>query len=114
MNLKRFIICIIGGIMAALICIGGMKSSGNVEVTTPILLSSIGNRILIGFVIGNSSWRIHYLIHGALIGLIVTLSSSIAIIPQNINGFLMYTIAGLIYGLLIELFATKIFKAAMV
>lgn len=77
------------------------------------LISSIGNRILIGFVIGISAWRIHYLLHGALMGLIVTLSTSLGILVQSISGFLMFTIAGIVYGFLIELFATKIFKAKM-
>jgi hypothetical protein len=114
MNSKRLIICILGGIAAAIVCVTGMKSSGNIEITTPILLSVVGNRILIGFVIGISGWRIHYLIHGALIGLIVTLSSSIIMIPENTTGCIMYTVAGLIYGLLIELVTTRVFKAAMV
>ena len=114
MTSKRFIICIMGGIAAAIVCVTGMKSSGNIEITTPILLSAVGNRILIGLVIGISGWRIHYLIHGALIGFIVTLSTSIIMIPENTAGFIMYTVAGLIYGILIELIATKIFRAAMV
>ena len=111
MNGKRITICVIGGVIAGIICVLGMKSSGRMEVTTPILLSSIGNRVLIGFVIGISGWRMHYLLHGALIGLLVTLSSSVAI--PNMNGFLLYTIAGMVYGLLIELAATKFFKAGM-
>jgi hypothetical protein len=113
MNKKRLVICIIGGIIAAFICIMGMKSSGKIEITTTILLSGIGNRILIGFVIGISGWKINYLLHGALMGLIVTLSSSIVMLPDNMSGFLMYTVAGIVYGLIIELCATKFFKAPM-
>jgi hypothetical protein len=114
MTLKRLSICILGGIVAAIICVTGMKSSGNIEITKPILLSTIGNRILIGFVIGISGWRIHYLIHGALMGLLITFSTSIIMIPDNVQGFVMYTTAGLIYGFLIELITTNVFKAAMV
>lgn len=113
MDTRRLLICLAGGVVAAGICIAGMKSGGNVSLTTAVLLSTIGNRILIGFVIGISSWRIHYLLHGALIGLIVTLSTSVVILPQNIKGFILYTLAGIVYGLLIELFATKVFKAQM-
>jgi len=113
MSIKRLVVCIIGGLVAAGVCIAGMKSGGNVDLTTAVLISTIGNRILIGFVIGISSWRIHYLVNGALIGLIVTLSASVVILPQNIKGFVMYTFAGIVYGLLIELFATKVFKAKM-
>ena len=90
-----------------------MKSGGSAEVSDIALISSIGNRILIGLVIGISAWRIHYLLHGALMGLIVTLSISIGILLDSVAGFLMFTVAGLIYGFLIELFATKVFKAKM-
>ena len=113
MNKKRLIVCLIGGVIAAFICIMGMKSGGRVELTTTILLSGIGNRILSGFVIAISCWKMNYLLHGALIGLIVTFSSSIIMLPDNMTGFLMYTIAGMVYGLLIELCATKVFKAPM-
>jgi hypothetical protein len=113
MNKKRFIVCVIGGAVAAFICIMGMKSSGRTEVTTTILLSGIGNRVLIGIVIGISGWKINYLLHGVLIGLIVTLSTSIVMIPDSLPGFCLYTVAGMIYGFLIELFATKVFKAGM-
>jgi hypothetical protein len=113
MNIKRVIICTIGGMIAAAICLGGMAASGRVELTAIIVATGIGNRILIGFVIGISGWRINYLLHGALIGLLVTLSSSVGIIFSNMQGFIMYTIAGIIYGILIEFFATRVFKAPM-
>ena len=90
-----------------------MKSGGSADISDIALISSIGNRILIGFVIGISVWRIHYLLHGALMGLIVTLSVSIGILLDSVAGFFMFTVAGLIYGFLIELFATKVFKAKM-
>ncbi len=108
--MKRYLICLIGGFVAAGICVGGMISGGRVEMTQPLLLASIGNRVLIGFVLGISGWRIHWALHGLMVGLIVTLSSSLAILPQ-LDGFLLYTVAGMIYGFLIELVATKAFKA---
>ena len=114
MNVKRVVICIIGGMIAAAICIGGMASSGRTELTAMVIASGIGNRILIGFVIGISNWRINYLLHGALIGFMVTLSSSIGILFTSTQGFLLYTAAGIVYGLLIELCATKVFNAPMV
>src|SRR4030042_111073 len=109
MNVKRVIICVIGGMIAAAICIGGMASSGRTELTPIIVATGIGNRVLIGFVIGISNWRINYLLHGALIGFLVTLSSSVGILFTSMQGFIMYTVAGILYGLLIELFATKVF-----
>ncbi len=113
MNIKRVIICVIGGIIAAAICIGGMATGGRVELTGVIIATGIGNRVLIGVVIGISGWRINYLLHGALIGFLVTLSSSVGILFNSMQGFAMYTAAGIIYGVLIEFFATKVFKAPM-
>ena len=114
MNLKRVIICIIGGIAAAGICIWGMLTGGRVEITAMLIASGIGNRVLIGFVIGISNWKIHYILHGAIIGFLVTFSSSVGILFTSLEGFLMYTCAGIVYGVLIEIFATKVFKAPMV
>ncbi|HBD96120.1 MAG TPA: hypothetical protein DC057_18255 [Spirochaetia bacterium] len=113
MNKKRLIICLIGGVISSIICATGMKLT-NASATIPIILASgIGNRILIGFVIGISRWKINYLFHGAILGLVVTLSTSIGLLAQNIIGFIIYTSAGIIYGILIEIFSTKIFKAKM-
>jgi len=62
------------------------------SATIPIILASgIGNRILMGFVIGISRWKINYLLHGAILGLIVTLSTSIGLLTQNLIGFSIYT-----------------------
>lgn len=113
MNVKRLVVCVIGGMVAAAICVGGMAGGGRVDLTAMVIASGIGNRILIGFVIGISNWKIQYLLHGALIGLLVTLSSSIGIAFSNMQGFIMYTVAGTVYGVLIEFVATKLFKAPM-
>jgi hypothetical protein len=57
----------------------------------------------------------NYLLHGTLIGLLVTLSYSIGMLfENNIAGFIMYTSAGIVFGLFIEIFVTKICKAANV
>jgi hypothetical protein len=54
----------------------------------------------------------NYLLHGAFIGFLVTLSYSIGmILDNNVMGFIMYTTSGTIFGLLIEIFVTKICKA---
>ena len=99
--------------IAAAICIGGMASGGRVELTPIIISTGIGNRILPGFVIGISNWRINFLLHGAIIGFLVTFSLSVGIIFTSLQGFAMYTVAGIIYGVMIELFATKVLKAPM-
>lgn len=114
MENRRLIICTIGGIVAGIICSAGGLLSGNIAefsffaIATPFL-----NRLLLGFFIGISGLRINYLIHGMLIGFLVSFINSVSFLENNLKGFLFFTTAGIIYGLLIELFATKVFKAKM-
>jgi formate-dependent nitrite reductase membrane component NrfD len=66
---------------------------------------------MLGFIIGISNLKMNFLLHGALIGFLVSLITSIPFLEGGITGFLFFTTAGIIYGILIELFATKVFKA---
>jgi hypothetical protein len=112
MKNKRLLICIIGGIIAGLICSAGGHLSGNIsELSFFTIAPTFFNRLMLGFIIGISSLKMNYLFHGALIGLLVSLITSIPFLEGGVNGFLLFTIAGIIYGILIELFATKVFKA---
>jgi hypothetical protein len=63
--------------------------------------------------IGISGWRIDHLLHGAILGLIVSLSVSIRFFPNHILGFFLYTPAGTLYGILIEWLSTDVFKSPM-
>ncbi len=112
MKSKRLLICIFGGLVAGIICSAGGLLSGNItEFSFFPLASSFFNRLMLGFVIGISSLKINYLLHGMLIGFLVSLINSVSFLENSITGFLFFTTAGIIYGLLIELFATKVFKA---
>jgi hypothetical protein len=111
MKNKRLLICITGGIIAGLICSIGGHLSGNIsELTFFTIAPAFFNRVMLGFIIGISCLRMNFLFHGALIGLLVSLITSIPFLEGGINGFLFFTTAGIIYGILIELFATKVFK----
>ena len=72
---------------------------------------TIANRLLLGFVIGISSWRVKHHLHGALLGLILSLIVSIGFLPEEILKFFLYTSAGIIYGVFIDWFASDVFKA---
>jgi len=112
MQNKRLLICIAGGIIAGLICLAGGHLTGNIpELTFFSLAPGFYNRVMLGLIIGISNLRMNYLFHGALIGLLVSLITSIPFLENGVTGFILFTTAGIIYGLLIELFATKIFKA---
>jgi hypothetical protein len=115
MKNKRLLICIIGGIIAGIICSAGGHLSGNIyELSFFTVVPTFFNRVMLGFIIGISSLKMNFLFHGALIGVLVSLITSISFLEDGITGFLFFTTAGIIYGILIELFATKVFKAKTV
>jgi len=113
--MKRISLSIIAGIVCAIICAVGRYDMIPSITLSDLIVSSFGNRILMGFVIGISRLKMNYLLHGALIGLLVTLSYSIGMIFENdVTGFIMYTAAGIVFGLSIETFVTKICRTANV
>jgi hypothetical protein len=115
MGTKRLLICIIGGLIAGLICSTGGVLTGNIpKITFFAIAPAFFNRIMLGFFIGISNLKINYIVHGIMIGLLVSLITSIPFLEGNIKGFLFFTFAGIIYGILIEVFATKVFKAKIV
>lgn len=107
---KRLGISTLLGVVAGLLCwMGGTKAGfvmgGN------IVGGIILDRAFIGFVIGISSLNWNYLVHGALIGVLGTLP--IAATLPSARGFVIILVGGAIWGLLIELVTTKVFKAPM-
>ena len=115
MDKKRFWICLLGGVISAGVCLAGrVILFGFPEIHWPDIAASVANRILLGFAIGVSSWKIPYLLHGALIGLFFSLSVSIGFLPADLVSFALYTTAGVFYGVLIEWLATDTFKRPMV
>ncbi len=73
----------------------------------------MANRLLLGFAIGISGWKINHLLHGAILGLAFSLSVSIGFIPDNMMGFALYIAAGIFYSVFIEWLATNIFRLPM-
>jgi hypothetical protein len=115
MGNKRLLICTIGGIIAGLICSAGGLLSGNIsEFSFFAIAPTFFNRLMLGFFIGISRLKLNFLFHGMMIGFFISLITSFPFLEGNVKGFLFFTIAGIIYGLLIELFATKVFKAKIV
>ena len=111
---KRFIVCVFGGLIAAGICLTGRQILfGAPEITWETVAYTMANRVLLGFVIALSGWRINHFAHGAILGFIVSFSVSIGFLFSDPIRFALYTCAGILYGLLIEWFSTDIFKAPM-
>ena len=111
---RRLWACVLGGVICAVICLVGRQVIfGFPEIAWENIAAMVANRLLLGFAIGISCWRINYLLHGAVLGLIFSLSVSIGLIPDNLLGFFLYTSAGVFYGAAIEWLSSDIFKAPM-
>jgi hypothetical protein len=111
-NTKRLQICILGGAVAAVFClIGRQVIYGFAGITMQTIAHTVANRLLLGFMIAISSWRINHLVHGALLGFLFSLSVSIGYLPEGLIDFVAYTLAGTFYGVLIEWLSTNVFSA---
>ena len=118
MKIKRLIISTFLGIMFGFVCYG-FASSGQNEVSVILALNIILGRTLIGVAIGISRFSCkHWSIHGIVMGLVFSLPAGFGAMlgPENPEFpptmMLVSTVAmGMIYGFLIELITTVIFKA---
>ena len=110
----RLWVCVLGGVISAGICLAGRGIIfGFPEVHWPDIAATVANRILMGFVIGISCWKLPHLLHGAVLGFIFSLSVSIGFLPEDLLSFGLYTTAGTLYGLLIEWLATDLLQLPM-
>jgi hydrogenase/urease accessory protein HupE len=109
--MKRVVIATILGVIFGFVCWGSTLSQG--PQPWFFALQVIISRTLIGFAIGISTLKIPWWLHGIIFGLLFSL-------PMGLNGFyvpgkeififLSTVIMGIIYGFLIELFTTIVFK----
>ncbi|MFH2013036.1 MAG: hypothetical protein ABIJ37_10105 [Pseudomonadota bacterium] len=115
---KRIIIATLSGLLFGFVCFG-LASSGSGELPLPVALQIIASRTLIGFAIGVSCLSLgHWSVHGLIMGMIFSfpLAFSGLMAPENpefskISMFIWTIILGMIYGLLIEVITSLLFKA---
>ena len=115
---KRVLIATLSGLMCGFICFG-LASSGPSPLPLPVALQIIIERTLIGFAIGISSLTLkHWSLHGIVMGFIFSIPLAISglMAPDNpqfskVMMFTMTIVMGMIYGVLIEIITTKLFKA---
>lgn len=105
-NKKRVAATTVLGFIAGLFCYYGGLNAGY-TYTFESMLSTIMNRTLIGFVIGISAIEMNFLVHGALIGAIVSWPLSIY---AGLFGFNILMAFGIAYGIVIELITTNLLK----
>ena len=118
MSGKRIVVATLCGVLFGFVCFG-LASSGPEPLAWPVALQLIASRTLIGFAIGISCLRLgHWAIHGTVMGLVFSLplafSSMMAPETPEMSQtwmFLGILILGMIYGLLIELITSVVFKA---
>ena len=115
---KRIIIATLSGVLFGFVCFG-LASSGSGELPCPAAFQIIASRTLIGFAIGISCLSLgHWSIHGLVMGMIFSIPLAISglMAPENPefskSGMLIWTIVlGMVYGLLIEVITSLLFKA---
>lgn len=110
---KRITIATIFGLICGVICM--MLSTSNAPIPLAIKMQILANRTLIGLAIGISVLKMKWWIHGPLMGLVFSLplgfSSMMATGFSPIWMFSITVLMGIIYGFIIELFTTVVFKA---
>ena len=114
---KRIIVATIAGLIFGFVCLA-LASSGGSEIPCPAKLQILFSRGLIGFAIGISSLKIHWTLHGLILGIIFSLplafSGLMAPESPEFSAAMMFVstvIMGMIYGFLIELITSVLFKS---
>jgi hypothetical protein len=105
----RVLVTTILGFVFGIVC--WLLSTSRGPMPASIVWSIILSRTLLGFVIGISAWKINYILHGIILGFIVSIPmalSSLGVIGFKI--FLATLIMGMIYGFLIELITHFVVK----
>jgi hypothetical protein len=117
--MKRLIIATLSGVLFGFVCYGFASGSQD-EFNLLFMLMLVLSRTMIGFAIGISRFPMgHWAVHGLVMGFIFSLPGSFgaALAPAGEFGagmmFASSLIMGVIYGFLIELITTVIFKARM-
>ena len=117
MTAKRFYIAVLMGIILGIIaCLiaGGVNPN---PLAKKVLANIFVSRVLIGFVIGISAWKMGWFLHGVLMGLIVGLPFSLSAMAIQVPGmgkwgiFFLTWALGVVYGFIIELVTSVFFKA---
>ncbi|MBN2007742.1 hypothetical protein JW960_00185 [candidate division KSB1 bacterium] len=112
---KRVIIATICGFICGFICMTMASSNPNptAPITTAVKLSILIGRGMMGFTIGISALRLRWWLHGIILGIICSIPMAIPVM-DNMGIFIGTFVMGVIYGLLIELVTSVLFKSKSV
>jgi len=112
---KRVAVATIFGLICGIIC--WFLSSSEGQLPWALSISIVTGRMLIGVAIGISALKITWWLHGPIMGLVFSIpmgfSSMLGAGGQYSPNmlFVMTVVIGIIYGFIIELFTTVVFKA---
>jgi hypothetical protein len=105
----RVLLTTILGFIFGIVC--WLLASSGGPMPAAMTWSIILSRALLGFVIGISAWKINYLLHGILLGFIVSIPMAFgSLAVKGFKIFLGTLIMGMIYGFLIELITHFVIK----
>jgi len=115
---KRIIVATLSGVLFGFVCLGIASSSPGAPAW-PVAVQLVISRTLIGLAIGISCISLkHWAIHGVVMGFIFSLPLAFSglMAPEGLEydkaGIFLWTvILGMIYGLLIEVITSVVFKA---
>jgi len=108
-NPKRVIIATAFGLITGSLCYLGGRYGLKAEINTVEFFMILLHRSVLGFVIVISGLRMHWALHGILLGFIIGLPGFPLIYSEG--GFLAYSFMSIVWGVIIELFTSVVFRA---
>ncbi len=117
---KRTVVASIAGVFFGFLCLG-LASTGPGALPWPVSVQIVVSRTLIGFAIGISLLRLgHWSVHGIVMGMLFSLPLAFSglMAPDSpeyskTSIFVSTIVLGMVYGLLIELVTSVVFKAKL-
>ena len=114
MSQKRIIIATLFGFLSGIFCYILGRYAAGFDINLSNFSMLLAHRTLLGFVLGISVLKWHWVLHGIFIGLIVGIPDFhlFNMISGDFNSGI-YFFFGAIWGLMIEFFTTIVFKAKL-
>jgi hypothetical protein len=109
---KRVIIATISGVVFGFVCLGFALSNPDSSETlsSTVRWSIVIGRTMLGFMIGISALRLKWWLHGIVLGIIASIPMAIPIIDNTVIA-VSTVVMGIVYGFLIELITSVLFKS---
>lgn len=111
-SMKRIVIATLFGLAVGMLCAAASFSAGFLKFTPVNLVWVLLNRGVMGFAIGISGLKLHWAWNGIVVGLVVGSVFSYFLLMHLGPVFVPFVnaIVNGVFGLIIELFTTVVFK----